>query len=392
MVNNASNGNAGAFYNDTDSLATLTISGLSDNHTIDGGYGGAMINNGQMTLINSLVSGNQTTPQTSNPVAGNAGGIWNAGGELTLINSTISNNSAWGAGGGIENDATLNIYFSTIAGNLADSYAANTKLGGGIYNIGDPVNLQTTLLAQNYAAAAASDGSGSFHSLDYNLIQNTTGMTFTGATSHNLTGLDPLINSPQNYGGRTAVRALLAGSPAIDAVPLAHCTGAFGEPLTQDQRGFPRPVNGLCDIGAFEGQQPAVGYHLNLVRNGDAEGAAGSPNPLGAFVGVPIWTSVVQLMTAVHYNTAGGFSLPRSRTTCPPITTSTFLPAALAPEPAASRSLISRPWARASMAAASAMISRPTWAEMAATTTMPKWKPISMTAAQIWCRAWCWGR
>ena len=61
-------------------------------------------------------------------------------------------------------------------------------------------------------------------------------------------------------GGPTATIALLAGSPAIDAIPVASCTDqATPTPnaLTTDQRGIPRPdpvdgSNGACDIGAYE--------------------------------------------------------------------------------------------------------------------------------------------
>src|SRR5262249_31099524 len=61
----------------------------------------------------------------------------------------------------------------------------------------------------------------------------------------------------QNNGGQTETHALLPGSPAIDAGD-AVCTDANGAPLTTDQRGKPRPVDGngdgtrACDIGAFE--------------------------------------------------------------------------------------------------------------------------------------------
>ena len=48
-------------------------------------------------------------------------------------------------------------------------------------------------------------------------------------------------------GGPTQTHALLPGSPAIDA----GGTSANGCPAT-DQRGFPRPQGGACDIGAFE--------------------------------------------------------------------------------------------------------------------------------------------
>ncbi len=49
----------------------------------------------------------------------------------------------------------------------------------------------------------------------------------------------------------------LPGSPAVDAGETV-CTDANGVPLTTDQRGLPRPVDGNndgivnCDIGAVE--------------------------------------------------------------------------------------------------------------------------------------------
>ena len=62
-------------------------------------------------------------------------------------------------------------------------------------------------------------------------------------------GLGPL----QNNGGPTETHALLPGSDAIDQIPTFDCVDAKGEPLTTDQRGFPRD-DGMCDVGAFEVQ------------------------------------------------------------------------------------------------------------------------------------------
>jgi hypothetical protein len=59
------------------------------------------------------------------------------------------------------------------------------------------------------------------------------------------------------HGGRTPTHALGPGSPAIEAGGPT-CLEADGAPLTMDQRGKPRPVDGdgdgtaACDIGAFE--------------------------------------------------------------------------------------------------------------------------------------------
>jgi hypothetical protein len=47
-------------------------------------------------------------------------------------------------------------------------------------------------------------------------------------------------------GGPTPTLALLAGSPAINAVPAAACD------VTTDQRGVKRPRHHACVIGAYE--------------------------------------------------------------------------------------------------------------------------------------------
>jgi len=66
--------------------------------------------------------------------------------------------------------------------------------------------------------------------------------------------LDP--NGLQFNGGPTETVALQSSSPAIDVVPMAHCTDLASppHPLTTDQRGLPRPDQGesVCDIGAYE--------------------------------------------------------------------------------------------------------------------------------------------
>jgi len=51
--------------------------------------------------------------------------------------------------------------------------------------------------------------------------------------------------------GTTATQAPYLGSLALDKIP--NGTNGCGTTITTDQRGKPRPQNGACDIGAFEG-------------------------------------------------------------------------------------------------------------------------------------------
>ena len=76
----------------------------------------------------------------------------------------------------------------------------------------------------------------------------TCGFTGTG----DIVDTDPLLGPLQDNGGPTFTHALLPGSPAIDAVPVAECTDPDGNPLTMDQRGSHRPSGVGCDKGAFE--------------------------------------------------------------------------------------------------------------------------------------------
>jgi hypothetical protein len=71
-----------------------------------------------------------------------------------------------------------------------------------------------------------------------------------GDTSGVPAGLDPA--GLQNIGGSTETIALLANSPAVNAVPLSSCTDVTGKTVTIDQRRVIRPVGAGCDIGAFE--------------------------------------------------------------------------------------------------------------------------------------------
>jgi hypothetical protein len=117
--------------------------------------------------------------------------------------------------------------------------------------------LSNTLIAKNTTGSDA-DLSGTFHSNDYNLIENQGTAIFdpTSTTTHDQVGtssspLDAKIRAFFNYGGLTYTYMLLPTSPAVNA---GNNTLAASAGLTTDQRGsgFARIVNSVVDIGAVE--------------------------------------------------------------------------------------------------------------------------------------------
>jgi len=193
------------------------------------GGGGGIFSTGTLSLTRSTVSGNSTI--------GRGGGIYGADPTIVITNSTISGNTALNGGGIFNRFGTISITHATIAGNTA------TDNGGGIWNFGGTITLTNSIVSGNTAVTPSDDCAGSITSLGHNLASDAS-CAFAGAGDLNST--DPLLGPLQNNDGETETHALLAGSPAIDAVPLAFCT------LPTDQRGVARPQGTGCDMGAFE--------------------------------------------------------------------------------------------------------------------------------------------
>ena len=174
-------------------------------------------------------------------------------GTATLTNCTVSGNSAGSNGGGLDNEygtATLNE--CTVSGNTA------VGNGGGVYTraLGS-TTVSNTIVAGNTAATGGPDAFGTFTSQGNNLIGETDGSS--GWVSSDLTGtialpLDARLAPLGNYGGPTQTIWLLPGSPAINAGNIALIPAG----ITTDQRGDPRIVNGMVDIGAYETQSAVV--------------------------------------------------------------------------------------------------------------------------------------
>lgn len=92
--------------------------------------GGAIRNNGRLTLDSVILEGNESGQGATQPPYLDGGGIYNQSeGVLTILNSIVSGNIAYGPhAGGIYNSGSLKVSDSTISGNQA------TYWGGGIYN------------------------------------------------------------------------------------------------------------------------------------------------------------------------------------------------------------------------------------------------------------------
>jgi hypothetical protein len=173
---------------------------------------------------------------------------------LQFENSTLTFNSARQGGGAVAFDFGLagTVWFraSTVAYNSTESPDGG---GGMLTNDANQFVLFQggTIMAGNAAGGVLSNcaGPGQFDSLGNNLdSQNSCGMS----ESTDLRNVNPqLAMSRINTPGKqtTETMAPFTGSMALDHIPSGDCGFANGH----DQRLVLRPVNGACDIGAFEG-------------------------------------------------------------------------------------------------------------------------------------------
>lgn len=232
--------------------------------------GGALENQSIAQIYDSTFDHNGAQPNFE--TQGMGGGISNQpGADLRLWRSTLSNNTA-GIGGGLLNQGGASIINSTISGNLGgfrgagiafvgpgtassslgltSSTVANNR-GHGIYHsTAMPLGLLETIVAGNRdPLGTLINCEGRVDSSEESLEDaNTCGLAGEG----DIVNTDPLLGPLADNGGPTQTHALQLGSPALDVVesPYQH----------NDQRGFPRPMFGAGDIGAYE-----KGFELMLL-------------------------------------------------------------------------------------------------------------------------------
>ena len=139
------------------SVATLSGLTITHGHTADSG--GGIVNYGNLTLADCVISGNSSDQD--------GGGIEKFR-ALTVAGCTISGNSAVGDGGGINNRGTLTVTACTISGNSANNGGGISVesglviyIGGGAKLLGNPGIL--TVVGCTLSGNSATAGGGIYN-------------------------------------------------------------------------------------------------------------------------------------------------------------------------------------------------------------------------------------
>jgi CSLREA domain-containing protein len=266
-------------------IVASTVSGNSAT------YGGGLWTNSAATISDSTFADNSATPNNGGAVSNASGGTLrierstlagntaNYGGAiltnapLVIINSTLSGNEARTSGGAIHNQNLLTVYHSTIYGNRANSGGTTSGSGGGISKSTGAIELYHTIVAGNWVGTGQTpqeingqvEATSSFNLIadagsSGGLIDGINGNLVGNGGTGTIEANDVLSPTLADYGGPTLTHALIPTSPAIDAGNPNFDPAGFDPPLLTDQRGegFARILQGRIDIGAFEFLLPYV--------------------------------------------------------------------------------------------------------------------------------------
>ncbi|AMV41026.1 hypothetical protein VT85_26560 (plasmid) [Planctomyces sp. SH-PL62] len=265
----------------------------------DAGRGGAIYNDGSLTVLNSTFTGNSAEGGAGGS-GGGAGGdgmggaIFHEGSDdfrrsVYIINSTFTGNSAIGGSGGsggtagkglggalFNHNGYISIDYSTFSGDTVTQGDGSTLFAAGreIYSLDDStslsagVDIDRSIVGQSDTSVSEVVGSGGGEDIGMlrafaSLIRTP---TFAKPEDSNwFTSMvpdgDPRLGPLRDNGGPTWTMALLPGSPAIDVMTVDS-----GNRLRTDQRGAYRLLP--ADIGAFE-----VRPTLNIIVNTTADEA-----------------------------------------------------------------------------------------------------------------------
>src|SRR5215470_18060264 len=311
FTNNKSIGNGGAV---AAGVTDMTI----DNSTFDSNTagdmshpnssGGALSTGYVVTITNSTFSKNSATQLGGAAFAGG-----NFGAMLTATNCTFSGNTAGQGGGALANGSGASGQFILSNVTIANN-TATTGGGGGIQMNSLASFFKNTIIAGN-SGSPGPDCNGTMITEDYNLVGDGSGCLINPAIGitmpHDLVGtaanpidagLDPMGLMANGSSGPLTLK-LTPSSPAGDAGNPNGCRDDANIPITTDERGKSRPVDGncdnvaRCDIGAFEAAKCTL-----------------TP---------PTTTTTTSTTTCTTHTTTSSTSPSTTSTTAPPTTSST---------------------------------------------------------------------
>ena len=249
---------------------TITDSTISGNLALDGGGVAAFYQLGStaVEISSSTISGNVANYTSTD---GRGGGVWSSGRLVALTNTTVSGNSAALDGGGFYsqafNDPALEATNVTFADNVVT--VSGSPFGQAVVVPSGTATFANTIVAGSVGPLCGAGTLGIFSSSGHNLSEDSS-CNFVDADDQENT--DPLLGPLADNGGPTLTRALLDGSPAIDAGDDASA------PAT-DQRGVARPQGPQSDIGAYEVLEVVLEADLSVLKD-DGVAAAVPGNPL----------------------------------------------------------------------------------------------------------------
>ena len=215
-------------------------------NTTDGYGGGIYVQYGSIFRLNrSLISYNTINTPNSSAYDRQAGGGIALGHnyqETTITNSTIADNFTYGRGGGIAllddktSSATM-MQFSTISGN----YGGYGLASNGMHSTGG-ATVFNSIIANNFNRGDNVDLDSSIYA-NHSLLGNIDNALVFGR--YNQIAKDPQLGNLADHGGPTLTMLPASTSPVVDA-------GEDVISLKVDQRGKPRPSGTFADIGAVE--------------------------------------------------------------------------------------------------------------------------------------------
>jgi len=210
---------------------------ISNTHILNnyaGNFGSGIFNdNGTVRIYGSTLAGNTSR---------SAIGQWS--GTITISNTTFTGNVGDAGGGALEAyGGTVRLDHITVVGNSGGS-------AGGLYYGGNAVNasVSNSIIAGNTSGNPSYPNCANLYSWGGNLFGATGGgcphPTPPPIYPPDKFSDNPRVSALRDNGGPTFTRELLAGSLAVDLANPTSCAGT-------DQRGVVRGAT--CDAGAVEG-------------------------------------------------------------------------------------------------------------------------------------------